>query len=146
MNKIFLKLLLTTIILTTCLILYSSRLNYKSIFTRQSINLTTSSNYSHDSSSENKEWQILNNNLFIRVKTAFYFVDEKKISIFLQCLDEFYGDDLNYLKFAFHIKLHNKQDPANKIAQFYLQNVNVKYFSRRMPPVKISITSTRFWI
>jgi GTPase SAR1 family protein len=142
MNKIFLKFFLTTIILTTCLILYNNRFNYKTIFTRQYINRTTNSNYSHDSSSENKEWQILNNNLFIRVKTAFYFVDVKKISIFLQCLDEFYGDDLNYLKFAFHIKLYNKKDPANKIAQFYLQNINAKFFSRRMPPVKIPITST----
>jgi GTPase SAR1 family protein len=46
------------------------------------------------------------------------------------------------LKFAFHIKLYNKKDPANKIAQFYLQNINAKFFSRRMPPVKIPITST----
>ena len=51
--------------------------------------------------SEFDEWQILNNNVFIRIKTAFYFVDENKISIFLACLDEIYGENLNYLKLNF---------------------------------------------
>jgi hypothetical protein len=143
-NNTFIKFFFLTIFLTICLILNNNGFSYESILTltRQKVNRTTSSNYSQSSSSENKEWQILNNNLFIRVKTAFYFIDEKKISIFLQCLDEFYGHDLNYLKFAFDVKIYNKKDPLNKIAQFYLQNINVKWFTRRTPPVKIPITST----
>jgi len=85
------------------------------------------------SRSEYDEWQILNNNVFVRIKTAFYFVDENKISIFLACLDEIYANNLNYLKLNVTITLYDKMNLSNKISQINLKNAQVHAFSRKKP-------------
>jgi hypothetical protein len=85
------------------------------------------------SRSEYDEWQILNNNVFVRIKTAFYFVDENKISIFLACLDEIYGENLNYLKLNVRITLYDKMNLSNKVSQINLENVQIFAFTRNQP-------------
>ena len=85
------------------------------------------------SQNANDEWQILNNNLFIRVKTAFYFIEQTKIIIFLTCLDDVFGENLNYMKFAFKIKLYEKGNRQHKLAEFFLQNIQIAAFSRKKP-------------
>jgi hypothetical protein len=85
------------------------------------------------SQSEYDEWQILNNNVFIRIKTAFYFVDENKISIFLACLDEIFANNLNYLKLSVTITLYDKTNLSKKLSQINLENVQIHAFTRKKP-------------
>jgi hypothetical protein len=85
------------------------------------------------SQNANDEWEILNNNLFIRVKTAFYFIEKTKIVIFITCLDDAFGENLNYMKFAFNIKLYEKGNRQHKFAEFFVQNIQIAAFSRKKP-------------
>ena len=57
-----------------------------------------------------------------------------------ECLDSAYGNNLDYLKLTFFATLYEKENPTNRRAEFFLQNVIAVSFIRKPPfPVVIQI-------
>ena len=73
----------------------------------------------------NTEWQRLTPSIFLRLQTAVFIVDEKKLSIYATCSHNEYNADMNFLKFIFSVNLYADGIYNNSLAShIYLPEVH----------------------
>lgn len=72
-----------------------------------------------------EEWQIINDNIYIRLNTAMYLQDDKQMTIVIQIDDKKFGNNMKHLKFAFNIEIF---DAASKLslARFDLHDIKMR--------------------
>ena len=84
------------------------------------------------------EWYLMHGDIFLRSSTAMYFLDEKKILIYLQCSHAAFGNEMNHLSIAFDLSVF---DTKNLMPKIQLTNIKVRRFSSEFGASNVEIYS-----
>ena len=84
----------------------------------------------------------MHGDIFLRSSTAMYFLDEKKILIYLQCSHVAFGNEMNHLNITFDLSIFDATNLKRILMpKMQLNNIKVRRFSSEFGASNVEIYS-----